>query len=91
MMGPEFRVYLLMGAALVAGAALGAALIHNRWLRVYGAFLAAHVFGALGLILAARQGQHMQGLGFAVILAVFVLPATLGMVLGGGLMWWRRR
>jgi hypothetical protein len=91
MMGPELRVYLLMAASLVAGAALGGALIRNGWARAYGAFLAAHVFAALGLFFAARQGQHMQGLGYAVVLAVFVLPASLGMVLGGGVMWWRKR
>ena len=91
MMGPELRIYLLMAASLVAGAALGGALIRNTWSRAYGAFLAAHIFAALGLIFAARQGQQMQGLGYIAMLAVFVMPATLGMVLGGGVVWWWRR
>lgn len=90
-MGPEIRVYVFMLMALLAGALLGGLLIRNGWGRVYGAFLAGHFFAALGLFLAARQGQQMEGLGYAILLAVFVLPATLGMVLGGGFIWWRKR
>ncbi len=90
-MPPELRVYILMLMALLAGLLLGGLLIRNGWQRVYGAFLAGHVFAALGLFFAARQGQQMDGLAHGLLLLVFVLPATLGMVLGGGFIWWRRR
>ena len=90
-MGPETRVYLLMVLALVAGVLLGAALIRNGWMRAYGAVLVGHLLAAAGLFVAARQGAQMQGLGYAVVLGVFVLPASLGIGLGGGFVWWRIR
>ena len=90
-MGLEIRVYLLMGLALLAGVLLGALLIRNGWMRAYGALLAGHLLAAVGLFIAARQGAQMQGLGHAVVLAVFVLPATLGVALGGGFTFWRKR
>ena len=90
-MGLEIRVYLLMGLALLAGALLGALLIRNGWMRAYGALLAGHLLAAAGLFIAARQGAQMQGLGHAVVLAVFVLPASLGLGLGAGFAWWRKR
>lgn len=90
-MGPELRVYVFMGLALLAGLLLGWLILRNGWLRAYGALLAGHVLAALGLFLAARQGQQMEGLGYAILLAVFVLPATLGFCLGGGAAWWAGR
>jgi len=90
-MGGETRLMLLMGISVVAGVLLGAMLIRRGWVRAYGAFLAGHVLAALGFYLAAQQARDMQGLGHMIMLAVFVLPAMLGMVLGGGVMWWRRR
>lgn len=90
-MGPELRVYVFMGMALLAGLLLGWLILRNGWTRAYGALLAGHVLAALGLLLAARQGQQMQGLGYAILLAVFVLPATLGFCLGGGAAWWAKR
>lgn len=91
LMTPELRVYILMGASVLAGALLGAALIRKGWVRAYGAMLAGHVLAAVGLYIAARQVAEMRGLGHVIMLAVFVLPAMLGMVLGGGFIWWRRR
>lgn len=91
MVGPEARVYLFIALALFAGALLGWLILRNGWLRAYGAVLAGHVLAATALFIAARQGQQMQGLGHAVMLGVFILPATLGFVLGGSLAWWRKR
>lgn len=90
-MDGEARILLLIGISVVAGVLLGAALVRRGWFRAYGAFLAAHVLAALGFYFAAQQGRDMQGLGHMVMLMVFVLPAMLGMVLGGAALWWRKR
>ncbi len=91
MLSPEIRVWLLMASAVLVGTLLGALLIHKGWRRVYGAVMAGHLFAAVGFFFAARQGQGMDGLGHAIMLAVFVIPSLLGMVLGGTVIWWRAR
>ncbi|MBB4207847.1 hypothetical protein [Roseinatronobacter bogoriensis] len=91
MMGPELRIYLLIIASVMAGALLGAVLIRNGWKRAFAAFGAGHVLAALGLYLALQGQPQMDGVMYAIMLSVFVLPATLGLALGGGLGWWLRR
>lgn len=90
-MGPEWRLYMLVGLSVLAGVLLGAALLRKNMPRAYGAVFLGHVLAAVALFLAVQEGRDMQGLGPAIMLAVFVLPATLGMALGGGVIWWRRR
>ncbi|TVP70562.1 MAG: hypothetical protein EA339_12410 [Rhodobacteraceae bacterium] len=91
MVPAEYRVFLLIAGSAFAGILLGAMLLHRGWARVFAAFLAAHVFAAIGLYIASQQAQDMQALGYVIMLVVFVLPATLGMALGGAGMWWRKR
>ena len=90
-MGPEFRVYLIMFASVLAGALLGAMLIRNGWKRAFGAFIAGHVLAAIGLMLAIQGRAQMDALIYAILLSTFVLPATLGLAGGGALGWWLRR
>lgn len=90
-MGPEARIYLLMLASVLAGSLMGYVLIRNGRKRTYGAFVAAHLLTITGLLLAIQGQAQMDGLMYAILLSVFVLPATLGMAIGGGLGWWRQR
>ena len=85
------RILLYLVASVLAGALLGWLIMRNGWTRAYGAILAGHLFAALGLFVGASQYDNMQGLGYAILLSVFVIPATLGFALGGGFAWWRRR
>lgn len=90
-MGPEARIYIMIGLSLLAGALMGALLVRNGWVRAYGAVMAGHLLGATGLFVAARQGGQMQGLGYFAMLAVFVAPSMVGLGLGGVFSWWRSR
>ncbi len=91
MVPPEYRVFLIIGASVLAGALLGAMLIHKGWPRAYFAIFGGHALGSLGLYIASQQAQDMQALGYVIMLVGFALPATLGLVLGGGVMWLRGR
>lgn len=86
MVPPEYRIFLFMAVAGLAGAFLGAMLIYKSWRRVYGAFLAAHVLAGLALYLQTTTPGN-SNIVYALYLWLFVAPATLGMVLGGGLVW----
>ncbi|MDD7973183.1 hypothetical protein [Roseinatronobacter alkalisoli] len=85
------RIYLFMAAAVFAGAVLGFVLLRNGWRRAFGAVVLGHVLAAGGMFLSLRGGSgQMDGLAMAILLSVFVLPAILGLIIGGCVGWWRR-
>lgn len=90
-MSGEMRALLLIALSIGAGALLGAMLIYRNWPRAFGAVLAGHLLGALALVITGRQATGFDGIAYAMMLFVFVLPASLGMILGGGVVWWRKR
>jgi len=90
-MGPQFTFFLMLGTSVLAGAVVGAVLIGNGWKRAFAAVFAAHLFAAVGMVVAVSQGNSHQGAGFAFALIMLVFPSMLGMVLGGGVMLWRGR
>lgn len=90
-MSGEMRALLLMAVAFGAGALLGAMLIHRNWPRAFGALLAGHLFALVGLVAMGRHATGFDGIAYAMMLFVFVLPASLGMILGGSVVWWRKR
>lgn len=90
-MGPQTLIYVFMVAAGCAGLALGFLLLRNGWRRAFGAVVLGHVLAAGGMYLSLRSGSGASGgVMMAIFLTVFVLPATLGLVLGGALGWLRR-
>ena len=91
-MGPEARIYLFMAAAVFAGAVLGYVLLRNGWRRAFGAVVLGHVLAAAGMFVSLRgSAVQMDGLGMAILLSVFVLPAIVGVLLGGAGGWLRAR
>ena len=90
-MSGEMRALLLLAVAFAAGVLLGAMLIYKNWPRAFGAVLAGHVFAMLGLVIMGRQATGFDGIAYAMMLFIFVVPASLGMICGGGAIWWRKR
>jgi hypothetical protein len=90
-MDGELRIFLLMGAAAIAGAALGYVLMSNGWRRAFVAIFAGHVLAAIGMVVAVSQLSGMDGMGYAVMLIVFVFPSMLGMGVSGAVTLWRGR
>ncbi|MBX3246859.1 MAG: hypothetical protein KF901_06740 [Myxococcales bacterium] len=83
-------VLTIGGLCLLSGAIL-------HWVAWRGYTRAAWALCALltllggGLLLAARNAQGWDGLGYAVVAMVFVAPALVGAVLGTLSGWIRRR
>ena len=87
----SLRPILLIVAAASAGGLLGFVLLRNGWLKAYGAFVAAHIFAIIGLMLALRTPGQADGVLYTVFLVFFMLPSLFGIALGGAVAWWMRR
>lgn len=86
----EWRLWLIPAIAALIGLAAGRGI--GRWWGLRAVWWLAGSLGllAVGLILAARAAQGMEGLGHVVLALFMAAPAGLGAVLAGLWHRWRR-
>ncbi len=86
----EWRLWLIPAIAALIGLAAGWGI--GRWWGPRAVWWLAGTLGllAVGLILAARAAQGMEGLGYVVLALFMAAPAGLGAVLAGLWHRWRR-
>ncbi len=85
------RPLLLVAATCLAGGMVGFIMLRNDWRKAYGAFIAAHVFAAIGLVAALQSRAQIDVMLYWVFLLVMVLPSLAGATIGGGIAWWLRQ
>ncbi|WP_323765280.1 hypothetical protein [Marinovum sp.] len=80
-----------MAAVLLGAALLGYVLIRQDARRWFFGLIAAGLACGAWLMVKAQTAQGWDALAYFIIVLIFVAPSVVGLGIGGGLAWWRRR